>query len=175
MTTSVATPKTKANRNLRLAGVSGYISESPPTNSERSEANFFLVLDAGHRYELFALDGAHQQELRFVKRFDLGRPWRFPGNMNGHAGTTLQGVLRVLIDRVLYLQNQIWAIENVLLLFLLRCSLWCLEFRAARRHGRSYWHGITFASTAPMCPKCGHTVCEHNGAVAPATQKYNDE
>lgn len=167
------TDQVNASPGIGCAPSNGYISESHQDKSERSEANF-IVLDAGHRYELFVLDGAHQQELRFVKRFDLGRPWRFPGNLNGYAGTTLQGVMRVLLDRIAYLQNQIWSVENFTIIKLLRLSLWCLEFRAARRHGRSYWHGITFAASAQMCPKCGHTVCDHTGAVAPATQGYND-
>lgn len=121
----------------------------------------FLVKDAGHRYDLFAIDGEHKQELRFVKRFDLDRPWKYPGNTSAYPGTTLQGVLRVLLDRFAYLQGQIRSPYNTINIFILRCSLWLLEFRAARRHGRSYWHGIMFASTAPMCPTCGHTVCEH--------------
>jgi hypothetical protein len=142
-----------------LAGSS--LGSSKRDDCGTANGRCFMVLDAGHRYELFSLDGAHQQELRFVKRFDLGRPWRFPGNFNGYSGTTLQSVIRVLIDRLLYLQNQIWSVENVAIIKLLRLSLWALEFRAARRHGRSYWHGIRFAATAPMCPECGHTVCNH--------------
>jgi hypothetical protein len=99
--------------------------------------------------------------LRFVKRVDPDRPWRFPGNTNAHSGTTMQSVIRALLERLKYLQNQVWALENVPIIFALRCSLWLLEFRAARRHHRCYWHGFTFAETSQLCPRCGHTTCEH--------------
>ena len=120
------------------------------------------VIDAGHRYKLLSLDGFHSQELRFVKRCDVERPWRFPGNTDSYPGTTLQGVIRVLINRVVYLQGQIWCLENSVIQQLLRACLWLLEWRAARRHGRSYIHGLRFASEAAMCPECGHTVCKHS-------------
>lgn len=31
----------------------------------------------------------------------------------------------------------------------------------ARRHGKLYLKSPGFASTAPMCPSCGHTICKH--------------
>lgn len=119
------------------------------------------VLDPGHEYELVTLDGEGQQYLTFVKRCDLERPWRFPGNYNAHPGTTLQSVIRCLLERFGYLQGQIWAPENWVAVRLLRMVLWLLEFRAARRHGRFYLHSPRFAERAPMCPTCGHTQCEH--------------
>lgn len=118
-------------------------------------------LDPGHRYELLSLDGHYPQTLQYVKRCDLQRPWRFPGNTNAHPGTTLQSVQRIQANRVRFLQNQIWAPENVLILFLMRCVLWLLEFRAARRHGKAFCRGLDHAEFAPMCPECGHTVCAH--------------
>lgn len=121
----------------------------------------FVVLDAGHRFALFSLDGDHPQELRFVKRFDLARPWRFPGNHDAYAGTTLQSVIRALLSRLLYLQRQVWSLENVLVVQCLKAALWFLEFRAARRHDRLYLRSLNFAATAPLCAQCGHTVCRH--------------
>ena len=120
------------------------------------------ILDPGHRYSLLLLDGDGKPEtLTFVKRCDLCNPARFPGNYNSYPGTTLQSVIRCLIDRINYLQNQIWSLENVFIRFFLKSCLWLLEFRAARRHGRTYFKSLKFASEAPMCEKCGHTVCEH--------------
>ena len=121
------------------------------------------VIDPGHKYELLTLDsgGTLFQFLTFVKRYDPSDPTRFPGNYNAYPGTTLQSVIRCLIERISYLQNQIWAPENVFIRFFLMSCLWLLEFRAARRHGRSYFKSLKFASEAPMCNKCGHTVCEH--------------
>jgi hypothetical protein len=120
------------------------------------------VFDPGHKYELLTLDDPHyRQSLQFVKRWDPKDPKRFPGNFNAYPGTTLQSVMRCLCERVRYLQNQIWAPENCILLKCLQLGIWFLEFRAARRHGHTYFHGLKFAEQQPMCPHCGHTVCEH--------------
>jgi hypothetical protein len=119
------------------------------------------VIDPGHMYLLTRLDvgtGYMGTMLTFVKRCGP----KFPGNTGGnYPGTTLQNVLRALCDRMRYLQNQVWAAENVVILFALRLSIWLLEFRAARRHGRSYFHGLDFAEKSPMCSECGHTDCHH--------------
>lgn len=120
------------------------------------------VIDSGHTYELMSLDGGTPAELRFVKRCDPEKPWRFPGNKNAYPGTTLQNVIRAALERFRYLQNQIWCFENAVCIQMLRITLWLLEFRAARRHGRSYFKSLQFAEFAPMCPKCGHTVCDHD-------------
>jgi hypothetical protein len=73
----------------------------------------------------------------------------------------VQSFIRCLIDRLDYLQGQVRCKENAVILWFLRSCLWLLEFRAARLHGRNYWHGLRFAAESPMCPKCGHTACEH--------------
>lgn len=117
------------------------------------------VIDRGHIYELESLDGGESQRLVFVKRFDPKDPSRFPGNFNAHPGTTLQNVIRALLERMRYLQGQIWCVENFIGIPLLRIALWLLEFRAARRHGRFFTHGLSFAENARMCPRCGHTDC----------------
>lgn len=119
------------------------------------------VIDRGHVYELGTLDGGVPQKLVFVKRFDPKDPSRFPGNFNAHPGTTLQNVIRALLERFRYLQGQIWCVENCVAIRMLRIVLWLLEFRASRRHGKFYAHSITFAEVTPMCPECGHTDCKH--------------
>lgn len=118
-------------------------------------------IDPGHFYKLESLDGINPQYLKFVKRHDPTDPTRFPGNTNSYEGTTSQTVLRALLDRTKYLQNQKWCVENVIIIFCTKLSIWLYEIRAARRHKRSYWHGLNYASTSYMCPKCGHTDCEH--------------
>lgn len=112
------------------------------------------TLDAGHLYELGSLDGQCQQTLRFVKRCDLSNPKRYHGNTNSYPGATLQIVVRALLARVGYLQGQIWCPENWIAAKLMQTAVWLWEFRAARRHGRSYWHGLRFATEAPICGKC---------------------
>lgn len=119
------------------------------------------VLDAGHKYELATLDGGFPQVLTFVKRHDEENPTRFPGNRDSHPGTTIQNVLRALLERFRYLQRQHACLENVACIFCLRLSLWLIEFRAARRHRRFFIRSLSFAEHAPMCIKCGHTLCNH--------------
>lgn len=119
------------------------------------------VIDRGHIYELASLDGGAPQTLVFVKRFDPKDPSRFPGNFNAHPGTTLQNVIRALLERMRYLQGQIWCVENFIGIPLLRIVLWLLEFRAGRRHGKFYVHRLKFSEVAPMCQNCGHTDCKH--------------
>jgi hypothetical protein len=125
------------------------------------------TIDPGHKYILFTLDGELPNEiktLQFVKRYDVFKPGKgkFPGNFSAYPGTTLQSVLRCLINRVDYLQNQIPCWNNTLIKFCLGLSVWLLEKRAAKRHYRAYWHGINYAVTSPMCPKCGHTDCNEH-------------
>lgn len=119
------------------------------------------IVDPGHRYELTSLDGDFHQELTFVKR----EGDKFPGNKGHHPGTTMQSVIRCLIDRMRYLDRQTrimrsWSVENKIIIFYLKSCLWLLEARAARRHKKAYFHGLLFAEKKIMCPHCGHTVCE---------------
>ncbi len=121
------------------------------------------VLDPGHTYLLNCLDGLPNEvrTLTFVKRCDLKNPKRFPGNTDSYPGTTLQNVIRAMLNRIRYLQNQVWAVENVFIIFSLKISLWLLEFRAARRHGKLFLKSMKFAEFEPMCKECGHTNCKH--------------
>lgn len=119
------------------------------------------TIDPGHRFKLPSLDGDHRQVLQFVKRCDPERPWRFPGNTDSYPGATLQFVIRALLQRLFYLQGQIWSLENTGVIWCLKLSLWLLEFRAARRHKKVYARGIQFATFGEMCPTCGHTLCDH--------------
>lgn len=120
-------------------------------------------IDPGHEYELLTLDGELRQTLTFVKRHDPEHPERFPGNTDSHAGTTLQSVIRCLMDRVEFLDNQIPCKENILVRDKLAECLWQLEQRAARRHGHDFKLTIYDVRTMPMCPHCGHVICEKLG------------
>lgn len=123
------------------------------------------ILDPGHIFELLTLDGELAQTLTFVKRFDPERPKKFPGNANAHPGTTLQSVIRCLIHRIDYLQNQIPHSNNLAIReYLMRC-LWLLEDRAAQRHGYSFDFRVEDMLEMPMCSHCGHVVCPELGNV----------
>lgn len=122
------------------------------------------VIDPGHHYVLESYDGARECCLVFMKREGPG----YPGNVGIHPGTNIQEVLRVLIDRLMYLQQQVPCEENRILLAHWREDLMLLEHRAARRHGRvldlkQLPRAIELALT---CPICGHVQCDKRGHYA---------
>jgi hypothetical protein len=119
------------------------------------------IIDPGHKYKLLTLDGDLDQTLTFVKRHDEKNPERFPGNKNSYPGTTIQSVLRAVLDRIVYLQNQIPCPENISIINNIHNSLYLLEVRAAQRHG---FNGNSIsqyqASYGKLCETCGHTKCD---------------
>lgn len=116
------------------------------------------VIDPGHMYDLDTLDGdGSRVRLTFVKR--EGRD--YPGNKGSYAGTTMQEVLRALIERCLYVDRQKPCCETEAACELLKAAIVLLELRAARRHGRA----LDAASVEDVvdgntCIKCGHVGCE---------------
>ena len=82
------------------------------------------VLDAGHKYELEHLDGDDHQKIVFVKRFR---------GADNHQGTNNQELLRVLIDRVEFLDKEIPWEGNKEILHHLRMALVLHESRALMR------------------------------------------
>lgn len=120
------------------------------------------VVDPGHVYLLDALDGDAVQTLVFVKREGA----KYPGNVGHHSGTTLQEVIRALIERCRYVNNQIPCPETEAVASLLVTALFLLESRAARRHGRAFDVPLeTIVAGQKRCAACGHVGCEgHNVA-----------
>lgn len=113
------------------------------------------VLDPGHIYLLDQLDDDSKERLIFVKREGIG----YPGNVGHYPGTNLQEVLRALIDRVSYLNNQIPDIRNSQIKHKLRECLVLLEERAAERHGRVINLLFGRVEDYATCKKCGHIQC----------------
>lgn len=122
------------------------------------------VVDRGHEYLLRELDheglapGAiAYQTLKFVKREGEG----YPGNEGHHPGTTSQEVLRALIERGEYVNNQVPCAETQAATELMKAALILLELRAARRHER-YLDApdMEWVVNAQACPKCNHVGCE---------------
>lgn len=124
------------------------------------------VVDPGHSYELKNLDDPDGEVppalVYFVKRDGEG----YPGNVGHHAGTNMQDVMRMLIDRLHYLDKQEHDHRNGQIIRVLRDSIWDLESRAAERHGRqlsmrdideAYEPNI---EDHPVCSKCGHIGCK---------------
>ena len=132
------------------------------------------VLDPGHAYSMNTLDGDVDCTLQFVKR--IGE--KFPGNEGEPvAGTTCQEVLRVLINRVNYLQGQAVCEENLLIMKCLRDAIELFESRAARRHGKKFGRSreINIENMIP-CPECGHIFdCDHMKEKEDETHSTNNK
>jgi hypothetical protein len=119
----------------------------------------FRCMDDGHSYDLGSLDGEYTQNLRFVKRCEPAK--KYPGNLISYPGTTTQMVLRVLVDRLYYLEKQRSCAENRITIKLLKICIWLMEYRAVRMNFHFYKHSLKFATYAPLCRVCGHTQCTH--------------
>lgn len=113
------------------------------------------VLDPGHRYELDQFDGNGSNILQFMKRQGPG----YPGNIGTSPGTNIQETLRVLIDRIIYLNDQMQDFRDISIVALLRDSLWLLEERAAERHNLTLPQRWIQVEKMPTCKHCGHVVC----------------
>jgi hypothetical protein len=118
------------------------------------------VLDPGHKFSLDSLDGDQENILVFVKR----EGEKYPGNVGHNPGTTMQEVLRALISRAKYVNNQIYSEHTNAAINNMEVSLYYLEERAAERHGRKdAFYDIDFADVMDgknKCTTCGHVGCK---------------
>jgi hypothetical protein len=121
------------------------------------------VIVPGHTYVLESIDGVYPQGIVFVKR--VGD--YYPGNTGQpHAGTTIQEVCRMLLDRVRYVNGQISCLESELILGHLNTIIALCEFRAARVHGRVLdIETIDELEHTASCKVCGHLQCEQHEAT----------
>lgn len=119
------------------------------------------VLDPGHDYELTSFDGGDPVRLTFVKRNDP--PEKYPGNNGAYPGTQIQEVLRALIERAQYVNNQIPCPETESAIDLFRQGIYLFESRHVNRHD-----GLAIfpkqIETAPFCSTCGHIYCFCEGS-----------
>lgn len=114
------------------------------------------ILDAGHQYSLDCLDGNIEQIITFVKR----NGDNFPFNYDSNSGTNCQEVLRALIDRTEYLQNQKPCAETEAIIGNLRTALLLFELRAASNHDRKLkLYSTQDLMSGTVCKKCGHIGC----------------
>lgn len=114
------------------------------------------VIDPGHVYSLDSLDGPLEQILAFVKREGA----KYPGNVGHHPGTTMQEVLRALVERAEYVNRQQPCAETELAIGQLKSALYLFEVRAARTHGRTL--GLPLLDVVlgtAKCEMCGHVAC----------------
>lgn len=122
------------------------------------------IIDPGHLFELDMFDRLRlphkylyePQWLRFVKRAGPG----YPGNVGVYPGTNMQEVIRALISRTQYVNNQISDKVNLDAISYLRKTLYCFEERAALRHGREPVDYTNDLELMPTCERCGHIGCD---------------
>jgi len=129
------------------------------------------VLSAGHSYLLEAIDNGPLQHVAFVKRNGKGYPW----NRGHHGGIQVQEVLRMLIDRLNYVDKQKPHAANQKAIYHARMMIFLLEERAAERHRIDFEFftkvgeridikGGKRIELLPACEVCGHLVCDHGAS-----------
>ena len=130
-------------------------------------------MDPGHYYLLDEYSGSNPEEmlsseqpLHFMHR--VGD--KYPGNQGApYDGTNCQEVIRALIARIKYLQEQAKQLNDPSstsideeIIELGRKMLWLFEIRAADIHGIEFPDEVMAEiETVPVCRTCGHIVCKH--------------
>lgn len=122
-------------------------------------------IEPGHRYYIHEYPTQKdsgfpikQQKIQFVKK--IGE--KFPGNQGEEtSGTNCQELIRVLIARCKYLNNQIPCEETNKIISHLRKALVQFENRALRMRGlqKTFWP--LEIENLPPCRICGH-IYPHN-------------
>jgi hypothetical protein len=119
------------------------------------------VIEAGHVYEVQDVDGIGVQEIRFVRRRD-DEGVLLPSEER-QQGILTQELLRVCIDRTLYLNAEAPCPENVVIIDSLRRALVEFESRAARRTIEKQ----PMIERTNVCEICQHVFCTHTGYGKP--------
>lgn len=92
----------------------------------------------------------------------------YPGNAElgegTSSGTNCQEVIRVLIDRCKYLEQQKPCRETRLIIRLLRSALWLFEVRAKRLKKGTLPRSLNLRhiEEIPTCSTCGHIYCKEH-------------
>jgi hypothetical protein len=131
------------------------------------------VLEPGHLYQLACLDGDKVEFLQFVKR--IGD--HYPGNRPpAWPGTTMQEVLRALIERAQYVNRQIPCAETEAAIGLLSAALFLFEVRAKRVKGKTLdLPTLGAAVLGDTCGECGHVRCDEAHALPPLPAAATEE
>jgi hypothetical protein len=112
------------------------------------------VVVSGHVYQVRNVDGEGDQRIAFVQRRNIhGEPMA-----EAREGILSQELLRVLIDRTLYLYAEDPCEEDTAIIQHLRAALVKYETRAARRAIEK----IVKPEEHPTCPICQHILCRGN-------------
>jgi hypothetical protein len=114
------------------------------------------IVEPGHLYAAENVGGSGEQHIRFVRRRDdhgelLDGSHRSPGILT-------QELLRVAIDRTLYLYAEAPCDEDTRIIEHLRAALVLYESRAARRSIEK----LAKPEEADVCGICHHVLCQHS-------------
>jgi hypothetical protein len=112
-----------------------------------------IIMNKGHLYVVKNVDGKGEQQIRFVRRRDK----RGEKLDEAEEGIPSQELLRVLIDRTLYLYAEEPCDEDTKIITKLRECLELYESRAARKTIER----IVKIEEEPVCSICGHILCIH--------------
>lgn len=93
------------------------------------------ILTTGHKYELASFEGGPAQTLQFIEKVPFATD--DPTLKTVNDGTTNEEVLKVLIDRLHYLNGKFPCRENSLVITKLEESLMWLNKRTADRLARN--------------------------------------
>ena len=93
------------------------------------------VITTGHKYVLASFEGGIEQVLQFIEKVPTAEGSNELRTVND--GTTNEEVLKVLIDRVQYLNGKFPCRENSIVITKLEESLMWLNKRTADRLARS--------------------------------------
>lgn len=114
----------------------------------------------GHLYQLDELKAdfsgviKNSATLRFVSRVGAN----YPGNLDSFDGTTTQEVLRCLVDRAIYVNNQKFYWFTWLSIWLFRLAIWLYEKRAADIHKKPFSFKLSKIETYLSNDTDGHIV-----------------
>lgn len=92
------------------------------------------ILTEGHRYELASFENGPAQTLQFIEKVPTAEGSKELRTVND--GTTNEEVLRVLINRLQFLNGKFPCRENAIVITKLEESLMWLEKRTQDRHAR---------------------------------------
>lgn len=93
------------------------------------------VITTGHKYELASFEGGTPQTLQFIEKVPTAGGSNELVTVND--GTTNEEVLRVLIDRLQYLNGKFPCRENAIVITKLEESLMWLNKRTDDRRARN--------------------------------------
>jgi hypothetical protein len=119
------------------------------------------ITDPGHSYRLrlYWPDGGTSYTtlpIHFIKK----EGEKFPGNVGSYSGTLTQEVLRALIDRLLYVNNQKHSRYTSLAIAALRMAFYELEQRVRDERDQPVLDvDIDFIEHYAACNVCGHIIC----------------